>query len=82
MNAMLQLSKKTTGVREGEMKILVGYRTDNEATYEYHVLEQLGNGLYRACRYTVHVNLFGKKILYDGKAQMVQLTDIQEKKIN
>ena len=82
MNAMLQLSKKTTGVREGEMKILVGYRTDNEATYEYHVLTHLGDGLCRACRYMVHVNLYGKKVLYDGKAEKVKLTDIREKEID
>ena len=64
------------------MKIPVGYRTDNEATYEYHILEQLGAGLCRACRYTVVVNLFGKKLVYDGKPQMVKLTDIREKEIN
>ena len=64
------------------MKIPVGYRTDNEATYEYHILEQLGAGLCRACRYMVHVNLYGKKVLYDGKAEKVKLTDIREKEID
>lgn len=64
------------------MKILVGYTTTVDETLEYHILEQLGGGLYRACRYMVHVNLFGRKLVYDDKAQKVKLTDVREKEIN
>lgn len=64
------------------MKIEVGYRTDNEATRKYRILERRPDGSLRICPFTEMTNFRGEPYLADGSPIIVsKLDNIHEEEV-
>jgi len=63
------------------MKILVGYKTNNEQTRVFRIIKDNGDGTYQACSFMVMDRLDGTKYLSEGITKKRSLHSIREEDI-